>query len=135
MQQLGAYFEHEPLPYSCCCCGWRHQALQVQVGPSVAHSTAPLFLADQRWPKHSSQHCTAVSCTNCPPAGSWCLLPPSRQDCYPAGNLTAAPAAPAAQVQELVYSPAHGPGVLAAGCCDMTIYLYNAKHEYQLIAK
>jgi len=39
------------------------------------------------------------------------------------------------QVQELVYSPANGPGILAAGCCDMTIYLFNAKHEYQLIAK
>eukprot|EP00200_Dunaliella_tertiolecta_P007628 CAMPEP_0202381592 /NCGR_PEP_ID=MMETSP1127-20130417/37027_1 /ASSEMBLY_ACC=CAM_ASM_000462 /TAXON_ID=3047 /ORGANISM="Dunaliella tertiolecta, Strain CCMP1320" /LENGTH=1435 /DNA_ID=CAMNT_0048980603 /DNA_START=339 /DNA_END=4646 /DNA_ORIENTATION=+ len=42
---------------------------------------------------------------------------------------------PVAQVQELVYSPANGPGILAAGCCDMTVYLFNAKHEYHLIAK
>jgi len=39
------------------------------------------------------------------------------------------------KVDELTYSPASGPGILAAGCCDLTIYLYNARHEYQFIAK
>ncbi|GFH16043.1 uncharacterized protein HaLaN_12389 [Haematococcus lacustris] len=42
---------------------------------------------------------------------------------------------PGAQVDELKYSPAGGPAMLAAGGRDMTIYLYSAAADYQLVAK
>ncbi|KAJ9507961.1 hypothetical protein QJQ45_021288 [Haematococcus lacustris] len=38
-------------------------------------------------------------------------------------------------VDELKYSPAGGPAMLAAGGRDMTIYLYSAAADYQLVAK
>ncbi len=42
---------------------------------------------------------------------------------------------PTAQVDEVEYSPVGGPGILAVGGRDMTIYLYNANADYQFIAK
>jgi len=42
---------------------------------------------------------------------------------------------PTAQVDELKYSPAGGPGMLCAGARDMFIYVYNASQSYQFVAK
>ena len=60
-------------------------------------------------------------------------------ECCPALADPCCPPLPLLQVDELEYSPAllegaGGPGILAAGCADMKIYLYRANKGYSLIA-